>query len=984
MNPLLQLIEHGQSYWLDNLSRDKIVSGELARRVRDEGLRGVTSNPAIFHKAMSATKAYDEQLRQLAGGAARATALYHALTTRDVQMACDILRPVYEETQGRDGYVSLEVSPHLAHDADASIAEAKELAQWVGRPNLFIKIPGTRAGVSAVEQLLREGINVNITLLFGIEQYDAVAQAYLRALEHRLAAQQEIRSMASVASFFLSRIDVLVDELLAQRIVPGSDSPLSRQAGVLRGKAALANAKLAYQHFRTLLASERWQRLAAHGAQVQRMLWASTGTKNPDYPDLMYVEPLIGADTINTMPDQTIAAFMDHGRVRTTVEEDLSLAEQTMASLAEVHIDFAAVANQLQDEGIAKFIEPYDATLTLLEQTRHRGQRDSTPLAQMARKLRHDVLRMTTAAGSGHPTSCLSCADIVATLFFNTMHWDPADPAARDVDTFILSKGHAAPILWAALAEAGAIEEDLLSLRRVDSTLEGHPTPRNPWIKVATGSLGQGLAAANGIALANRLDGLDEARVYCLLGDAECSEGAVWEAAQFAALNGLKNLVAIVDLNGLGQSEPTPYGHNTAVLAQRFAAFGWRTCAIDGHDIDQVMDALDQARTDGPTAIIAHTVKGKGVSFLEDAEGWHGKALDEEQLKRALTELGEVEVNLRVVPRRLGGYQPAAVAATPSVSPRYRMGDMVATRAAFGRALAELGAQLPHLVVLDGDVKNSTHTEDFARAYPERFFQGHIAEQNMIGTALGLSAVGKIPVAATFAAFLARAYDFIRMAGHTHPGHLVLAGSHAGVSIGQDGPSQMGLEDLAEFRALPDSTVLYPCDAVSAQRLTAAALTHRGLVYLRLTRGNTPVIYTNDEEFPPGASKVLRTSAQDTVTLVAAGITVHEALAAHDELHAQGIAARVIDAYSIKPLDRATLLQAARETGRIIVIEDHWADGGLGDAVATALCGSAVELIRLAVTQEPRSGTPHDLMQRYGISREVIVDNVLGTVTASS
>lgn len=622
------------------------------------------------------------------------------------------------------------------------------------------------------------------------------------------------------------------------------------------------------------------------------------------------------------------------------------------------------------------FIDPHHPPTRAPEEKAWRE--DAERLADAARMLRRQVLRMTTAAGSGHPTSCMSCSEIVAALFFHEMRWDPTDPEARNVDRFVLSKGHAAPILWAALSAAGAIAEDPMTLRRIDSTLEGHPTPNNPWIKVATGSLGQGLSAANGMALSNRLDGI-AARVFCLLGDGECSEGSVWEAAQFASLNQLANLVAIVDVNGLGQSGPAPYGHDTVVLARRFEAFGWRAFEIDGHDLDAVLDALERARDGGPTAILARTVKGKGVSFLEGAGGWHGKAVEPARLQQALDEVGDVQLQPTVAPRRVGKFE-AAIRDTPgSITLSYAPGAEVATREAYGHALAKLGALNPDIVALDGDVKNSTRSEFFAEAFPDRFFECYIAEQNMVGAALGLAACGKIPFVSTFSCFLSRAYDFIRMAGHSQPQHLVFCGSHAGVSIGEDGPSQMGLEDLAMFRALAHSTVLYPCDAVSTERLTEQAMRTEGIVYLRTTRGKTPVIYGNDEAFPVGASKVLRASGNDQCTVVAAGVTVHEALAAHDELKRQGIPVRVIDAYSVKPLDVATLIKASGETRGLLVVEDHWADGGLGDAVARAH-DWLVPVRFLAVSGEPRSGPPQALLDRHRISRRTIVQQVLALV----
>ncbi|MBV9636451.1 MAG: transketolase, partial [Methylobacteriaceae bacterium] len=761
----------------------------------------------------------------------------------------------------------------------------------------------------------------------------------------------------SVASFFLSRIDVLVDRLLEQRIVPGSRGRDGQPAQQLLGKAAVANAKLAYQGFKQRVAGDRWKVLAARGARPQRMLWASTSTKNPKYPDLMYVEPLIGPLTINTMPPKTIAALLDHGVVKPTLDDGIEEARRVMTELARLGIDFDRVTGELEDEGVEKFNTPFDALMRSLSAKVDRVHRvgDLEPLRATARRLRRLVIRMTTEAGSGHPTSCMSCADIISALFFRTMRWDPADPSARNVDSFILSKGHAAPILWAALHEAGAISEDPLSLRRMDSSLEGHPTPNNPWVKVATGSLGQGLPAANGMALANRLDGID-ARIYCLLGDGECSEGSVWEAAQFAALNHLANLVAIVDVNGLGQSEDAPYHHDTSVFARRFAAFGWRTFEIDGHDMAAVVDTLDQAGSEGPTAIIARTVKGKGVSFLEGASGWHGKAQNREEMQKALAELGEAAAGARVEPRRIGQFRPHRSKPPARLQVDYEAGKEVATREAFGNALAKLGAMDPEVVALDGDVKNSTGTEEFAKRCPERFFECFIAEQNMVGTTLGLAACGKVAFAATFACFLTRAHDFIRMAMYSRPAHLILCGSHAGISIGEDGPSQMGLEDIAMMRALIDSTVLYPCDAVSAERLTEAAARAQGIVYIRTTRPKTPVIYANDAEFPIGGSKVLRKSSKDRVAIVAAGITLHEALAAYDDLQRKGIEARVIDAYSVKPLDEKTLATAAKETAAVVVVEDHAVDGGLGEAVAGAI-GPLAPVHRLGVATLPRSGT---------------------------
>lgn len=593
---------------------------------------------------------------------------------------------------------------------------------------------------------------------------------------------------------------------------------------------------------------------------------------------------------------------------------------------------------------------------------------DDKTLALLAQKLRAHCLRSTTAAGSGHPTTCLSAADVVSCLFFRTMK---LDPFGENTDAFVLSKGHAAPLLYAALFERGLIHDDLLALRKMDSPLEGHPTPRCRHVLISTGSLGQGLSAATGMAVARKIDGRPE-RVYCLLGDGECAEGSVWEAVQFAAFNKLDNLCAVVDVNGLGQSGPTMFGHDAAPLARRFEAFGWNAVAIDGHDISEINRALDAARdTRGrPTAIVARTVKGKGVSFLEGKEGWHGKPVPKADLEKALAEIGDTRVEF-VAPE---GAKPSSIVTKrrvkPAVTTDYALGAEVATREAYGSALVKLGAQIQNLVVLDGDVKNSTYAEKFKAAHPDRFIESYIAEQQMVGAALGLAAEGKIPFASTFAAFLTRAFDQIRMAAYSRPGTLVLCGSHAGVSIGEDGPSQMGLEDLAMFRAIFDSKVLYPSDAVSAEKLVAEAAAAAGVTYLRTSRPKTKVLYRNDEAFPIGGSKVLRTSGHDVVTIVGAGVTLHEALAAHDLLAKDGVRARVIDLYSVKPIDAETLRKAWKETRAIVTVEDHSIHGGLGEAVAHAVPDAIVTI--LGVREVPQSATPAQLLRKHGIDAESI------------
>ena len=569
----------------------------------------------------------------------------------------------------------------------------------------------------------------------------------------------------------------------------------------------------------------------------------------------------------------------------------------------------------------------------------------------------------------------------MAALFFAEMRYDPANPQNPAADRLVLSKGHAAPILYAAWAEAGYIpHNELLNLRKITSDLEGHPTPRLPFVDVATGSLGQGLAAGVGIALNARRIGSD-ARTYVLMGDGETAEGSVWEAASLAHFYKLTSLCAIVDVNGLGQSRATELHHNMEAARERWMGFGWHAIVIDGHDLERVMAALGEARrmTAGPTVILARTLKGKGVSFLEAAPNWHGKPLKKgEEMDRAIREL-----EAQLVPAPEGNPEIRAPrAATPEIEdpepvepPAYNLGDLVATREAFGAVLPKLGAVDRRIVALDADVKNSTYSEKFEAAHPERFYQCFIAEQGMIGTAMGLAARGAIPFPSTFAAFLARAADFIRMLAISDL-NVKMAGSHAGVSIGEDGPSQMALEDLALFAAQPNITVLYPCDAVSAERLIVVAAYYPGPVYIRISRPKTPVIYSNDDVFTIGGSKVLRQSANDVATVVAAGVTVFEALKAHDELKAKGVNLRVIDLYSVQPIDSATLVGAARETGRVITVEDHYATGGIGDAVARAVAPAAVAVTRLAISEIPRSGKPEELIDRYGISARHIVDAI--------
>jgi transketolase len=605
---------------------------------------------------------------------------------------------------------------------------------------------------------------------------------------------------------------------------------------------------------------------------------------------------------------------------------------------------------------------------------------DSAALKEMAQKLRRHSLTSTSEAGSGHPTTCMSCAEIMSVLYFHELRFDPKNPAARNVDEFILSKGHGAPILWAALKEAGAISEDLNTLRRIDSPLEGHPTPNSPWVRIATGSLGQGLSAAVGIAIGKRVDKIP-ARVYCVLGDSESAEGSVWEAAELGAFYKLDNLVAILDANRLGQSGPTMLQHNLDGYLAKWIAFGWSAVAIDGHNVDEIKAALDKARaTKGkPTAIIARTFKGRGVSFLEDKDNWHGKPLKKgDELNRALAEIGDPKIAIPVAARTVDG--PAARKAAsfsvdaPELAPNYPPGADVATREAFGAALVKLGKVSPDIMGLDAEVKNSTFTDKFRAAYPDRFVDCYIAEQNMAGVALGLASEGKIPFASTFACFLTRAFDQIRMGAISKPPHLVFVGTHVGVSIGEDGASQMGLEDLSMFRSVIGSTVLYPSDAVSAERVTALAAVTPGIVYLRMSRPKTKALYTAQDKFVVGGSKTLRSSQKDVATVVAAGITVYEALKAYDALQKEGLSIRVIDAYSVKPIDEATIRKSASETKKLITVEDHQQAGGLGEAVAAL--GLAPRM--LCVREIPRSGKPEELVEWAGISAKSIVAAVKG------
>lgn len=603
-------------------------------------------------------------------------------------------------------------------------------------------------------------------------------------------------------------------------------------------------------------------------------------------------------------------------------------------------------------------------------------------IKEKAKRLSILSMMSTTAAGSGHPTSCMSAAELVAGTFFYAMKFDPKNPNSPHGDRFVLSKGHAAPVLYAAFAEAGVFPESrVMTLRQFSSELEGHPTPRIPGVDAATGSLGQGLSVGAGLAIGARMD-KSPTRVYVLMGDGEMAEGQVWEAAAFAGHYKLDNVTAIADVNALGQSEPTMYKHDMEIYRKKFEGEGWATEVIDGHDVAAVLAALDRAKaTKGrPQVILARTIKGHGVSFLAGKEHWHGKPIPKDQLAAAIKEIG---APIEIPPDPGKSYARTSLPKPPDfpapAAPDYDTSKPVATREAYGYALKRLGAVNPHIVAISGDVKNSTFSEIFGDAFPDHFYQGYIAEQNIISVGVGLAARGKVPFLDTFACFLARAYDEVRMAAISRS-NINLCGSHCGVSIGEDGPSQMALEDISIFRAVHSSAVFYPSDAVSTERLTETMARRVGINYLRTSRPKAPILYSKDEKFPIPGFKVLRQSGQDKVTVIGAGVTLHEALKAADQLKPQGTAIRVIDLYCVKPLDgKAIAEQIAATSGRLITVEDHWAEGGIGEAVLSALAqvGVAPSKFRLiAVRDMPHSGKPDELVDAFGISARHIIEAV--------
>ena len=601
---------------------------------------------------------------------------------------------------------------------------------------------------------------------------------------------------------------------------------------------------------------------------------------------------------------------------------------------------------------------------------------DRGKLINLAKLVRYFIISSTTAAGSGHPTSSLSATDLMTTLMFGSFfRFDPDHPEHPNNDRLIFSKGHASPLYYALWAAAGKLtEDDLSSMRKFGSPLEGHPTFTFKYTEAATGSLGQGLSVGVGMALNAKYIDKMPYRTFVLLGDSEMAEGSQWEAIQIAAHYKLNTLIGIIDVNRLGQRGETMYGHNLDAYKKRIASFGWKTIVIDGHSFPEILNAYEKALKvrNKPVMIIARTIKGKGASFLEDREGLHGKAMNRDESEKALRELGAVDTSIRGEIARPKDLRPHPIVPGKSTELSYLADKPVATRRAYGNALVRIFPSFPNMVVLDAEVSNSTYAELFKEKYPERFFEMYIAEQNMVGASLGLSRRGKIPFVSTFAAFFTRAFDQIRMSQYSDS-NIKFTGSHAGVSIGEDGPSQMGLEDIAMFRTVLNSVVLYPSDAISTEKLVEEAAKHHGIVYMRTTRKDTPILYKNDEEFHIGGSKIVRKSDNDRLTVIAAGITLHEALAAYEALKKEGVFIRVIDLYSIKPIDKETVNDAAQSTKAIVTVEDHFAEGGIGEAVRSALGSVVAPVYSLAVRKMPMSGKPGELLDYEEISKNAII-----------
>lgn len=600
---------------------------------------------------------------------------------------------------------------------------------------------------------------------------------------------------------------------------------------------------------------------------------------------------------------------------------------------------------------------------------------------EKAKLVRKWSLISTTEAGSGHPTSCLSAADLTTVLFDKYFTYDLSKPLNLYNDRFVLSKGHAAPLLYTLFGVAGAYPlEELKTLRKFGSRFEGHPVPTFPYTEAATGSLGQGLSVGAGLALLAKREGFPY-KTYVLMGDGELAEGQVWEAANFASHYNLDNLIALLDINRLAQSQETMFGHHVENYIKRFQAFGFEVISIDGHNYNEIDGALKQAVSNSngkPCAIVAKTLKGKGISFIENKDGWHGKALKKDELQKALAELGNVDDNLRFQLKKPADTKlPENGVMDIKLDMSFDKNKEYATREVFGEVLVKLGEKDKNIYALDGDVMNSTFTEDFKKAIPDRFVECYIAEQNMVTVGAGLARLGRVPFAATFAAFLTRAADQIRMA-RVSEANMKFIGSHVGVSIGEDGPSQMGLEDISLFGTIPDSIVLQPSDAVSTAKLVPQMVSHKGFAYMRTLRPKTPLLYDNSEQFQIGGSKVLRQSDSDELTVVGTGITVFEALAAADELKKEGVNIRVIDCYSINPIDKNTLNKCLQETRKkvLITVEDHFKHGGMGDFAIAAVAGSNGQVVKMAVTKISQSGTKDELMDDAGINSKHIIAKV--------
>lgn len=605
-------------------------------------------------------------------------------------------------------------------------------------------------------------------------------------------------------------------------------------------------------------------------------------------------------------------------------------------------------------------------------------------LQNLAKLIRYYIISSTTAAGSGHPSSSLSAVELMTALFFNGFyHYDLKKPQNPNNDRLIFSKGHASPLFYALYAAAGAItEKELLTLRKFGSRLEGHPTMDFPYTEAATGSLGQGLSIGAGISLSAKYLTKIKTKAFVLLGDSEMAEGSNWEAAEIANHYKLDNLIAILDINRLGQRGETLFGHDIDSYAKKLASFGWHTIKLqNGHNFKRIIAAYEEAlKIKGkPVAIIAKTIKGKGVKEIEDKNGWHGVALKPEMAEIAIKNLGEINKKIIGVIAKPKKTLLKKIAIKKISEIQYLSDQQVSTRKAYGNALNRIYAKYPEIVSLDAETSNSTYAADFGKNHPERFFEMFIAEQNMVGVASGLSIVRQNPFVSTFGAFLTRAFDQIRMCQYSNS-NVKFVGSHSGVSIGEDGSSQMALEDIAMFRSIIGSTVLYPSDAVSCENLIEEATKIKGVVYIRTTRKDTSILYKNTEEFPIGGSKTLKSSSKDKITVISAGVTLHEALKAYEILKQENILVRVIDLYSIKPIDLKTLEKAAKDTTTIITVEDHHAEGGLGEAVKSALAANGVKIYSLAVNKIPHSGKPDELLDYEAISAKAIVKSIKGIV----